>query len=134
MKNTFSRADLITIIAQGYYGNRTMTEIRREEIDKFIAGDHSTDGIQRNDYHPEDRQVIHIPGTDNLVLIYNKFREDKWLEYARGKEWKSKPAAVIPELGLEICTCCIVCRIDPDGTFQSLEPEDLKKFINYLAE
>ena len=134
MKNTFSRADLITIIAQGYYGNRTMTEIRREEIDKFIAGDHSTDGIQRNDYHPEDRQVIHIPGTDNLVLIYNKFREDKWLEYARGKEWKSKPAAVIPELGLVLYSRCIVCRMNENGELSGIEAGDTEKAVKYLAQ
>lgn len=60
--------ELICIISQAFYGNRTGTEIRRENIDRFILG-YQTDDFDVTD--PIDRTVIHLPGSDNLVLVYN---------------------------------------------------------------
>ena len=71
------KSELISIISQAFYGNRTGTEIRRENIDRFILGD-LTDDFDVTE--PVDRTIIHLPGSDNLVLIYNKYQEVERLE------------------------------------------------------
>ena len=67
----------ISIISQAFYGNRTGTEIRRENIDRFILG-YQTDDFDVTE--AIDRTVIHLPGSDNLVLVYNKHQEEERLK------------------------------------------------------
>lgn len=126
--------DLIAIISQAYYGNRTGTFIKLEEMDRFILGYQDS---KLKVKEPIDRSIIKIPGADNLVLIYNKYQEEKRLEYARKVKEKDgyvcKPVATIPELDIEIFSRCIVCRMNESGEFESLQEEDIKKFIHYLA-
>ena len=52
--------DCLIILAQAFYGNRTMTEIRPEDMDRFILGylDRSVGYISE----PIDRTVVRIPG------------------------------------------------------------------------
>ena len=69
--------ELISIISQAFYGNRTGTEIRRENIDRFILG-YQTDDFDVTE--PVDRTIVHLLGSDTLVLIYNKHREEERLE------------------------------------------------------
>ena len=69
--------ELICIISQAFYGNRTGTEIRRENIDRFILG-YQTDDFDVTE--AIDRTVIHLPGSDNLVLVYNKYQEEERLK------------------------------------------------------
>ena len=133
MKN--KRNDMIAIIAQAFYGNRTGTKVRVDELDRFILG--YLDG-HITVSEPIDRTIIQIPGTDNVVLIYNKHQETERLEdkqrYYEEDGYVLKPLAAIPELGLEIYSRCIACRMDKEGKLQSLQPEDYEMLMQYLAE
>ena len=127
-------SELIDIISQAFYGNRTHTQVRRNEIDRFITGelDPAAAGSNNNgDNLSRDREVTRIPGTENLVLIYNKSEEAIRLQ--KNTEYAVKPLAVIPEMNLKLYSRCIVCRMNQDGFFESLKPEDCEKFMKYLA-
>ena len=119
----------ITIIAQAFYGNRTMTEIKPDKVDAFILG-HLDNRV--SDGEKVDRSIIRIPGTDNLVLVYNKYEEESAGNPVDG--YNPKPLAVIPEMGIKIFSRCIVCRMNDDGELESLEPEDYGKIMKYLAK
>ena len=124
----------IRIIAQAFYGNRTVTEIDKEDVDTFIMGIHDK---SLRPMYDTDRTIVRVPGTDDLVIIYNKYREERQLEYGRRLAEEGiniKPLAVIPEEGIEIYSCCIVCRMNEDGELESLQYEDLDKCLEYLAE
>ena len=88
-----------------------------------------------------------VPGTDNIVVVYNKYEEDEYInvdfprylkedgEYYRetwGEELKPHVSCEIPEINFKIHTRCIVCRVDENGVLQSLEEDDVGKFIDYL--
>ncbi len=107
--------------SQAFYGNRTGTEIRRENIDRFILG-YQTDDFDVTE--AIDRTVIHLPGSDNLVLVYNKYQEEERLKVKerafREDNYVIKPLAAILELDIEIYSRCIVCRMNADGVFESL--------------
>ena len=126
--------ELICIISQAFYGNRTGTEIRRENIDRFILG-YQTDDFDTTE--AIDRTVIHLPGSDNLVLVYNKYQEEERLKVKeralREDNYILKPLAAIPELNLEIYSRCIVCRMNADGVFESLAEGDFEIWDRYLA-
>ena len=125
----------ISIIAQAFYGNRTGTEIRVESMDRFILG-YQTDDISITE--PFDRTVIRLPGSDSLVLVYNKYKEEErrtrkeeaWVK----DQYVIKPLASIPEMDLEIYSRCIACRMTASGEFQSVEDEDLDILGKYLAK
>ena len=123
--------NLINVITQGFYGNRTTTEISLNEIDWFMLGWIGDDGIRLGknvgDGDKIKREVIKIPNTD-CVLIYNPIIEEE------DKKKSTKPVAIIPDLNLEIYSRCIVCRIDDDGNFESITPSDYEAMKKYLAE
>jgi len=126
--------NLIRIVTQAFYGNRVVTEVDKDKIDKFICG-YISDEILFTE--KVDRSIIRIPGTENLVMIYNKYQEEERLE-DKEKAYKErgyviKPLAVIPELGIELYSRCIVCRISEDGELESLQKGDNEKFMKYLA-
>lgn len=126
--------ELICIISQAFYGNRTGTEIRRENIDRFILG-YQCDDLAVTE--PVDRTIFHLPGSDNLVLIYNKYQGEERLEVKeralREDNYVIKPLAAIPELNLEIYSRCIVCRMNANGEFESLSEGDFEIWGRYLA-
>ncbi|MBR2949448.1 MAG: hypothetical protein IKC46_06270 [Lachnospiraceae bacterium] len=127
------KTNKILIIAQAFYGNRTETSISPEDIDKFILGYSGDIKITEE----IDRTVIKIPNTDNLVLIYNKYEEEKRLlekdELFEKENYQLKPLAFITEDNIEIYSRCIVCRISENGAYESLQDEDYHKFMKYLA-
>lgn len=126
---------LISIIAQAFYGNRTGTEIKKENVDRFILGvlDDSIPIVETI-----DRTVIPIPNLENLVIVYNKHQEGEKLKdkekYLKEDGYELKPLAFIPEEKLEIYSRCIVCRVNEEGELESLEEGDYEKFVKYLAE
>jgi hypothetical protein len=69
--------------------------------------------------------------------LYNKLFEEEQLkekaEVYEKRGYVMKPLATIPELDLTLYSRCLVCRMNADGTFASLEKEDFEKFIDYLA-
>ena len=129
------RNNLLNILAQGHYGNRTWTEVREKNIDRFILG------YMNEEFEvvePIDKEIVRIPNTDNIVVVYNKYKENKRLELKeealRENGYELKPLVNIPENNVEIYSRCIVCRINYNGEFESLEDGDYEKFVKYLAE
>ena len=123
----------ISIISQAFYGNRTGTEIHIENIDHFILG--NLDNCSAGDQI--DRTIIHLPGSDKLVLIYNKYQEaDRLAEkelVLKEHNYVITPLATIPEMNQKIFSRCIVCRMNTDGDFESLEDGDFEIWNRYLA-
>ena len=70
--------DLLTVVIQAFYGNRVITEMRKEDIDKRIHGILS-DVVPM----PEKigRTMIRVPDTENLVFVYDKYEEEKKRQY-----------------------------------------------------
>ena len=126
--------DLLTIISQAFYGNRTMTEIRTDEMDRFILG-YLDSSLEISE--PVDRTIVHIPGSDHLVLVYNRYQEEERLEererLLKEENYEMKPLAVIPESGLTLFSRCIALRMNEDGSFASLQDEDSRILVKYLA-
>lgn len=139
--------DSICVITQYFYGNRTGARIKRENINFFLKGILSPELFPGED-KTVDRQTVRVPGTDNIVIVYDKNQEDEYInvefpeqyaEYAEeykadtGKEMKMQVACEIPEIGLTVHTRCFACRIDENGELQSLEDGDAEKFIDYFT-
>ena len=116
----------INIVAQAFYGNRVATEINRENVDRFILGYVDNDIVVTEKI---DRTIINVPNTDNIVIVYNKYAE----EALEQKENRS-PLVVIKDENIELYSRCIVCRMNENGELESLQSEDIEKFIGYLAE
>ena len=124
----------IIIVAQAFYGNRTVTEISEDNMDRFILGYLSNELPITEKI---DRSIIHVPGSDNIVFVYNKYEEEKSREdrdrFLEEDNWEMKPLAVIPEMEISLYSRCIACRMNENGEFESLEDEDYIKFMQYLS-
>ena len=83
-------------------------------------------------YKKIDETIIEIPNTENLVLIYNKYKEEEFLQDK--ENLNIKPLIYIPEKNIKIYTCCIICRLNKDETFSSFKSEDFDKVKKYLTE
>ena len=125
----------IRIIIQAFYGNRTMTWIHPEQMDRIILGILTDQYVLKDE--EIDRSIIHIPGSDHLVLVYNKYQEERELEYKEEVFQKSgyvmKPLASIPELDIELYSRCLMCRMNADGEFKNIQEEDKDMVLKYLA-
>ena len=129
------KKELISIIVQGWYGNRTGTEINKEKVDTFIRSGGTDSTLLRGE--EDGRTVVRIPDSEQIVLVYNKYSEERRLKdkerYYREEGYVLKPLAAIPEMGVEIYSRCIVCRMNENGEFFSLQGNDWEKFGKYLA-
>lgn len=129
------RKEMIEIVTQAFYGNRVVTEVNKNNVDSFIIG-----SMDNNIplYKNIDRTIINLPNEDNIVIIYNKHEEERWLknkeEALKEKNRILKPLAIIPELNIELYSRCIACRIDENGELASIENGDYEKIIKYFAE
>ena len=126
--------DYLIIFAQAFYGNRTMTEIRPEDMDRFVLG-YLDSSLEISE--PIDRTVVRIPGSDSLVLVYNRYQEEERLKerekLLREENYEIKPLAVIPEINLTLYSRCIALRMNEDGSFASLQEGDSRILVKYLA-
>ena len=137
----------ILIISQHYYGNRTGTEVSLDWIDHFLRGEMSREIYGSKDIEDVVRKVIRVPGTENIVIVYEQTQEDRYINedfpelYARegakyleccGKELKMNVSCEIPEIDFKIHTRCFACRMDEFGTLQSLKAGDCEQFIHYF--
>lgn len=126
--------DLLRIVAQAFYGNRVETEIEEENLNRFILGylDNSINITEQM-----DRTIIKVPNTKNIVIIYNKYKEEEKLQQKekllKEEEYELKPLAIIPEMNLKLYSRCIVCRMNEDGELESLQNDDYDKFMKYLV-
>jgi hypothetical protein len=133
----------MAIIAQGLYGNRMMTSIDPEHFDALMLGylDMGAYEFMRNE-EKIDRTIIRVPDTENLVLVYNRFREEKRLRSLQefiqtvriNKFDRFNPSAVIPEKGIVLYSRCIACRITEEGELISVEQGDYEKVCRYLTQ
>lgn len=136
----------IEIIAQCFYGNRTGTNVKPENIDAFLKG--WTD-VQYYDpeTEPVNRKLIHVPADENVVIVYDRIEEENYLtvefpetyeligksyKEGTGRELTPYVSCHIPELDITLHTRCFACRIDENGNFCSLRPGDVRKFIDYF--
>ena len=71
--------NLINVVAQGFYGNKTEVKIYVENMDSFILGCMDASIVNER----TDRTIIHIPNTDGIVVVYNKYQEEEALDYKR---------------------------------------------------
>ena len=139
--------DSIKIIAQSFYGNRTATEIKREDINFFLKGILSPALFPKED-KKVDRKIVRVPNADNIVIVYDQNEEDEYINatfpksYERnavkynertGKDYTMHITCEIPEINFKIHTRCFACRIGEDGELYSLEKGDSKKFISYFT-
>ena len=137
----------ISIIAQQFYGNRTGTEVNRDEIGYFLRGCLSREVYKFEDLSDMDRRIVHVPGAEHIVIVYDQAQEDSYVNvefpdiYARdgakylerwGEELKKHVSCEIPEISFKIHTRCFACRMDENGVLQSLERDDYKHFIHYF--
>ena len=129
-----AKKNLISIVSQAFYGNRTATEVDVEKLDRFIIG--YLDDFPNQ--YPVDRTIVKVPNTDNIVIIYNNYREEerraKKAKVFREEGYVIEPLAVIPEENIEIYSRCIACRMNADGELESLQDEDYDKLTNYLVK
>lgn len=137
----------IEVVTQCFYGNRTGTNVKPENINAFLRG--SIDGqFYDHEREPVDRKLIHVPADENIVIVYDQNQEDEYLtkEFPRlyaemaedyknstGRELTPHISCHIPELDITLHTRCFACRIDENGNFCSLKDGDGEKFINYFS-
>lgn len=94
-----------------------------------------------------DRRIVRIPNNDDIVIVYDQYQEDEYVNYIFpaiyasdgeeyrkrwGDELKMHVSCEIPEIGFKIHTRCFACRADYSGVLFSLEPGDAEKFIHYF--
>lgn len=127
-------SNAIKVIAQGFYGNRTVTDVYKNEIDNFILGHMNNPSITKERV---DRSIINVPNADNVVIVYNKYQEEEELnrkeELMRENNYELKPLVTIPEENIVLYSRCIAARINKNGELESLENDDLENLLNYLA-
>lgn len=127
-KEDANKSDSISVIAQHFYGNRTATEIKRENVDFFLKGILSPELFPKED-ETVDRKFIVVPQTKNIVIVYDQNQENDCI--ANGET--NYVSCEIPEIGFKIHSRCFACRIDDNGELQSLKKGDAKYFINYFT-
>lgn len=132
----------ISIIGQCCFGSRTKIKIPRSDAKRFISNCISP--LPDDYFNDVELRTIPVPGDENIVIVYDKTREDEYIngtlsehydDYRkrRGEETPPKETCIIPELGVELHTSCFACRIDKNGVFQSLEERDEELFIDYFT-
>lgn len=119
--------DKIFIVAQCFYGNRTGVEIKRADVDLFLLGYTSSVDLSLTG-ETVDRKVVKVPGTDNVVIVYDQNQENENVTEGHTNNVSCK----IPEIDFEIHTRCFACRIDGNGELQSLENDDGETLVEYL--
>lgn len=126
------KKDTYAVLAQAFYGNRTITRINNDELDELLLG-------YPHEIEPEkcNQTFIKLPNAENLYVVYNKFEETEALE--KKQKWfeedgyVTKPLAIIPEQNFEIYSRCILCKLDENHQLCSILPEDIAYVENYFA-
>ena len=119
----------INIIAQGFYGNRVATEIKRENVKFFLAGILSPELFPGED-EAVDLKIVNVPGAENIVIVYDQNQENDRID----DEEAEYITCEIPDISFKLHTRCFACRIDENGILQSLKFGDAEKFIEYFRK
>jgi hypothetical protein len=125
------------VLMMGLYGNRTIIDMTREKLENKSDGinlEHMILGILDKVAIAGDEKfdttILSIPNTNNLVILYNKYQEEK----VKTHNEQTKPLISIPTENIEIYSRCVICRQDNDGKLNSIEPQDMNSILNYLAD
>ena len=126
----------IYILLTGFYGNRTIIDMTREKLENRSNGinlEHMILGILDKvaiiGDEKFDTTILPIPNTNNLVILYNKYQEE-----IKSANKHTKPLISIPTENIEFYSRCAICRQGEDGKLYSIEPQDMKDIVDYLAE
>lgn len=118
-------------------GNGTeVTTMQKEAVDYFILG---YTGLPREGMVDDkiDRTIVHIPNEENLVVLYNKYFEEREVqrkqEVLAENNYVLMPTIHIDEIGLNLYSTCVVCRLADDGSVKSIVADDYAKFKQYLS-
>lgn len=127
----------IYILTMGFYGNRTIVDVSRDKLENTGDGinvEHMILGILDKVVITGDEKldttILPIPNTNNLVILYNKYQEEE----VKGRNEQTKPLIDIPTENIKIYSRCAICRQENDGKLNSIEPQDMKDIVDYLAE
>lgn len=120
----------ITALEVGYSGITGMPMTERDAVDYLVVG---YTGRPRRlfGFDTIQRDVIVVPGTENLLIIYNQYYEDEYKEKLKGH---MQPIIKIPELDFELYTRCYVCRQNEKGELCSIENGDGQRIAQYIPE
>lgn len=118
-------SNIITVEIQGFYGNRTITDIGTDErLDRLLQGWTIKPPIPLD--YEINRTYIHVPENDNIVFIYNKYVEADNLKSGM------KATVNIPEMDIVLHCKVIACRCGANGELSDLLPEDIKTVEKYF--
>lgn len=119
---------IINIIVQCFYGNRVGMSIKEDDIDMIVLGYTSKEiyeEVLNSGIEKIDRTIVKIPNT-NLVIIYNKYQEDD--------NNGGNVSVSIPEVDFKLHSRCICCRMNEDGSLDSIRKEDIETAYKYLTK
>ncbi|MDO4479406.1 MAG: hypothetical protein Q4B73_10315 [Lachnospiraceae bacterium] len=148
-KSRKERNNELRIIAQNYGGNRRDPIINKNEVDAFLSDFGKSGALDEQPAAKVKKTIILVPGTDNIAIVFDKNAEDHYVnvefpeDHAKkapfykeylGKDYKMRVTCHIPELDTTLHTRCFACRLDKDGNFESLELNDIDKFMHYFPE
>lgn len=126
------KKELIGVIMQALYGNRTYMELDEKELDRVLQGC-LTDRISLD--YKIDRTIVEIPDSP-CVIVYNKFQEEEMLKQV--ERWKEEedyiatPLAIVKEKKIEIYSRCFMCRRNENNELCSILEEDSNLIMKYL--
>jgi hypothetical protein len=109
----------LTVLAMGYYGNRTLIDCSEGQIDEVLTG--ATKEIREILKIIPDRKFVALPDTDCYVLYNGNAKVDEY----------SKVVCSVPNV-VDIYDRCIFCRKEGDKVL-SITTEDLEKINKYIA-
>ena len=77
-----------------------------------------------------------VPETENVVIVYDRIEEEqtaRHLRKAAEEDCRPERPAEISENNIKIYSRFIVCRMNEEGAFEGIHPEDGKTLRKYLA-
>lgn len=120
----------ITAFEIGYSGITGMPMTERDAVDYLVVG---YTGRPRRlfGFDKIQRDIVKVPNTENLVIIYNQCYEDLYKDKLKDT---MKPVIKIPELNFELYTRCYVCRQNDKGELFSVQREDYESIVKYVTK
>lgn len=113
----------VTVLAQGYYGNRTLVSVKKDRVDKEIFG---------IGYSDSDKSCIYL--SKEVAIVYSVSGEKSCLErIAENKKLEREPLCTIPEKNIKLYSTCFLCRLDENGEYVDLQNDDIDFVKEYFA-
>ena len=115
--------ETVTVLAQGYYGNRTLVTVKKDRVDREIFG---------IGYSDSDKSCIYL--SNEVAIVYSRSGEETCLKrMAENRKFERKPLCTIPEKNIKLYNTCFLCRVDENGGYTDLKKEDFDLVKEYFA-